>query len=111
MERMGRVRTHWAWRRCNQKLPACADAGRTFLFLDNLMNESRSNPLAQYLGSFRLTAQSVKKENQTKAQAKACERWKKPHWASSNTFNRQTMQVDRTTVAGARVQVEERQKA
>jgi hypothetical protein len=94
--------------RNHQLLPTLVEQ---FLFLDQLMRESRSDALAQYLGTFRSTAQSVKKENRTNAQVKACERWKKPDWASSSSFNRQTMQMERTTVAGARMEVEEKQRA
>jgi hypothetical protein len=81
-----------------------------FLFLDRLMHQSRSDALAQYLGTFRATAQSVKRENRTNAQVKACERWKKPDWASSSIFNHQTMQMERTTMAGVRMETGEKQK-
>ena len=94
--------------RSHQLLPTMVEQ---FVFLDQLMHRSRSDALAQYLGVFRAAAQATKREQRTKAQAKACERWKKPDWASSTTYNRQTMQMERTTVAGARVEVEEKQKA
>jgi hypothetical protein len=82
-----------------------------FLFLDQLMRERRSDELAQFMGSFRLNAQRTRKENRIEAQAFACAGWKKPLWASLHVFNRQTHQVERTTVAGACSEAAEKQQA
>jgi hypothetical protein len=82
-----------------------------FVFLDQLMRDRRSDALAQYLGVFRLTAQSTKKESRTEAQVKVCGGWKKPDWASSKIFNSQTSQMEHTSMANVRNEVEEKQRA
>src|SRR5262245_3465686 len=82
-----------------------------FMFLDQLMRERQSHALARYLGTFRSNAQSTKKERRSEAQAKACASWKKPDWAPSTVFNRQTMQVERGTVSEVRAGTEDQRQA
>ena len=81
-----------------------------FLFLDHLMLERKSNALAQFLGGFRSTAQQTRKENRSEAQTKACASWKKPVWATSNFYNRQTQQLERATMAEVRSGAAEKQR-
>ena len=82
-----------------------------FLFLDQLMRQSECDALARYLGAFRSNAQGVKKEKRSEAQAKACASWKKPNWASSSVFNRQTMQMERGTVVDVRAEAGDQRRA
>ena len=81
-----------------------------FLFLDRLMHQRRSDVLAKYLGAFRSNAQSTRRERRSEAQAKACASWKKPDWATSTVFNRQTRTIERTLVSEVRNGEEEQQR-